>query len=132
MKLGGRSDGAHFDVAELDGGAGLLLLDVRRHARAGRARSARHARLAGVAVGREVAVEPEHVGVVVVPQRHDEHHAALHGLAHLAQAALDLVVVDVAEQVLGGRAELVRDRVVRAQSGEVDLRAIDIESAPLL
>ena len=90
---------------------GLARLDLARHAAVGRARPATLARLVGRRVSREGRVEPEHVGVVVVPERHDEHHGLGGGLAELREAALVPEDVLVAKGHLLAVAELGREAV---------------------
>ena len=63
----------------------------------------------------------DHVGIVVIPETHDQDQSTLHGLAHLVEAAELLVVVVVAEQALDRAAEVVGDRVVLGDAVEVDL-----------
>mmetsp|Transcript_55266 Transcript_55266/g.89376 ORF Transcript_55266/g.89376 Transcript_55266/m.89376 type:complete len:290 (-) Transcript_55266:425-1294(-) len=60
-------------------------------------------------IGRKSGVQPSHLGGVVVPNRQAQDHASLQGLPHAPQAALGLVVVDVAKDSLLRIAELICD-----------------------
>jgi len=64
----------------------LIPLHVFRRASVDAARTTVRAWLR--AVGGVGAVQPEHVGIVVIPQRHDENHASIDGLLHGIQASL--------------------------------------------
>lgn len=65
-----------------------------------------------ILIGWVVAVKPEHVDIVVVPDGHDESHATCEGLGHLAHATLSREVIDVTEPSLGGSAVLVTESIV--------------------
>lgn len=77
-----RADGAESDVREADLSIRAVLLHVRGNARRGRAGAASNTGLGRGLVRRVAAVEPEHIGIVVVPEGHDEHHARGTGAAH--------------------------------------------------
>ena len=74
---------------------------------------------------------------MVVPEGHDENHSLIEGLAHDVEAAKALEGVVVAEGGLLGIAELVGDRVVVGQAGDVrprvgdDPAVLDVEAANL-
>lgn len=107
----GAVDLAELDVAVDDRGGGVVGLNVRGHTAAGRAGTAR-----GPGVGRVNGVgrvEPQHVGVVVVPQAHDEDHAVGHGRGHGVEAALLRKVVGAVGGRLLGGAVVVGDGVAR-------------------
>lgn len=106
----GRVDGTEADVGEGNVGVGDLGLKVRRLARRSRAGTAL---LAGLgAVDGEGGVEPEHVGVMVIPDGHDKDHGLREGLAHLGHAALAVeAVVGVFEGSSASLAPLLSDRV---------------------
>ena len=84
----GGVDWAELDVRVGDGGAWGVGLDVVRYARGD---SASTTGSAGGGVGGGVGgVEPEHVGVVVVPYGHDEGHTGTEGRAHGAESTVGL------------------------------------------
>lgn len=86
----GRVDGAKLDVGEDDIGTGSRSLNGCWHTRsrcAGTASGALRSR--ANRVGR---VQPQHIGVVVVPQRHDEDHTRGQRLAHGRQPTFALEV----------------------------------------
>ena len=58
---------------------------------------------------------------MIIPQTHDQHHSAFHGLPHLGQAAHLVVVVVVAEEVFRVATELIGDGVVLVQAVEACL-----------
>ena len=99
------------DVHEGDGGAGVVGLHVGGHPGVGRAGAPAHPRLAGVRAQGEVPVQPQHVGVMVVPHGHDQHLAPGHALTHRLQSALLLVVVRVTKGGLLLATHRVRDGV---------------------
>ena len=107
----GRVDGAELDVGESNGGVGGVGLDVRGHTGGGRASTTLGTE--GGRGGGVGGVEPEGVGRVVVPERHDEDHTSLHGSAHLSKTSLGLEVVGVAEDGLLSSAPAVADVVLR-------------------
>lgn len=101
------------------------------HARGG---SARTTGSSGGSVGGWVGgVEPEHVGIVVIPYRHDEGHTARHGLAHGWESAMSLEGVVISKCSLLGIAERGSDRVT-SDTGDCGLRVgddpavLDVES----
>jgi len=110
----GRADGAEADVGEDDVGVGELLLNLGGDTRGGGALAAGGTGAGPVnGVGR---VEPEHVGVVVVPDGHDEDHGLLHGDTHLLESTKLLVDVGVAENFLLSIAVGIGDGVARNTS----------------
>ena len=54
---------------------------------------------------------------MVIPETHDEDHTVLHGIAHLFETTLGLVVVLVSEGSLGVLAHLVSDGIVLSTHG---------------
>jgi len=131
----GRADGAEADVGEDDVAVGDLGLNLGRDTGGGRASTALGAGGAGLVdgVGR---VEPEHVGVVVIPDGHDQDHRALEGLAHLSHTALAVEVIDVTEGDLLGIAPLLGDGVAGV-AGDLglgvgnDLAVLNVEALDL-
>lgn len=97
--------------------AGNLRLHLGRHAAVlgtvtpGGARGA-------LLVGRVDRVEPEHVGVVVVPDAHDEDHGQRQGLLQLGPAADLVEAVAVAKDVEDVGAVLGRDGARRGEALE--------------
>ena len=130
----GAVDGTELDVGVDDVGVGGVGLDVAGDTGGGGARAAE---VAGAgSVGRVGGVEPEHVGVVVVPERHDEDHTLGEGGAHLHETSLGAEVVGVAEGGLLGVAVGGGDGVA-ADSGDIalgvgdHLAVLDVESLDL-
>merc|ERR1712070_978472 len=76
----GRSDGAELDVREFHCGTCLVNLHIFWGTGVSAAWTTVRARLA--AVHRVSGVQPEHVCVVVIPQRHDKHNTCVDGLLH--------------------------------------------------
>lgn len=117
----GRVDGSEADVGVDDLRAGGTGLDVTGDTRGGGAGSTGSTLRGGAdGVGR---VEPEHVGVVVIPQRHDEDHTLGESLTHLGESTLVLegglvtkgsllsVTVGIGDGVVASDASLGRVRV---------------------
>jgi hypothetical protein len=78
----GAADGAKADVGPVDVGVGVLLDNLGGVARVGRAVTTGDAGLGGVGVTGPGAVEPEHVGVVVGPDGHDQDVGHAEGVDH--------------------------------------------------
>lgn len=112
----GRAEGSELDVGECDLGVGAGGLDDRGRAGGGRAVTTGNTGRSRVRGGRVVGVEPEHLGRVVVPERHDEGHAGLKGVAHDLETSELLEAVGVAEGRLLSIAEVVGDGVVASDS----------------
>lgn len=64
-----------------------------------------------VSISGVVAVQPEHVGVVVVPDAENKGHALVESIAHTSQTAMGVEDVDVIEDILLRVAELGGDGV---------------------
>lgn len=110
-----RVDGSKLDVGENDtctAGRGLNGCWDTRSGRAGTACRALHGR-----ADRVGGVEPEHVGVVVIPQRHDEDHTSGERLAHGSQAAFALEVGLIAESGLLRIAVCGGDGIIASDTG---------------
>jgi hypothetical protein len=71
----GRADGAKLDVGIGHRRVGRRDLDLRGHTRGDGASSTSNIGGVRTARGRVVAVEPEQVGLMIVPDRHDENDA---------------------------------------------------------
>lgn len=56
-------------------------------------------------------IEPKHAHGIVVPDRHDQNHAGLEGVAHRSETTLCLEIVGITEGSLLSSAEAVGDRV---------------------
>ena len=121
LKSSSGSDGAESDVAVFDGGGRVAGFNVGGNAGGSWARAAGDSGNAGIGIGGEVGVEPQHVDVVVIPQAHDQDHALLHGVAQRLQTSFDRMVVDIAEQLLSGDAHLFGDGVEGGEAWEVGL-----------
>lgn len=95
----GASDGSELDVREDHLRVGVGAFHFGWHTTAGGAFAARNARLFRVLVSRIVAVQPKHIGVVIVPETHNEYHAQVHAPTHGCHAAelvegVDLLLED--------------------------------------
>lgn len=88
----------------------MIPLNVIRLAGVGRARATHSTRQ--IAVDWVLGVKPEHVGLVIIPEGHDENHAAVERVRHLLHATLSLVVIGVPEDALDILAHLVIDALV--------------------
>lgn len=108
----GRANGPKPDIRKRNLSITVVALHIRRLAGISRALAARHTGNARVLVGREVAVEPQHAGVIVGPQTHHEYHAFRGSLAHRCHAAVLIEWVGVfLEHLLLCVAPLLRDAV---------------------
>jgi len=91
-------------------GVGLSRLHIRGLAGGRCAVSTEGARVGGI--HRVSGVQPQHVGIVIIPERHHEHHTSIDGLLDGAQPALLLKI----RAILCGRnpvvAEIIRDGVM--------------------
>jgi hypothetical protein len=90
----------------------------------------------GILVSGVCGVEPEHVGVVIVPKRHDEYHTLSESLGHVRLSTLVFVGVCVLEGCLLLIAELGCDGVTvdtgnRGSGLRNGLSALDIEALDL-
>jgi hypothetical protein len=134
----GRSNVTKLDVGEDDLSIGVVGLDVLGSTRGGGAGSTSDTGGGGVSVdGVGLRVEPEHLGVVVVPDGEDEDVSLGQRLAHLDETAGLLESGVVAEFGLLDVAELVGDgvggrlaRLVGLGVGEY-LAVLDVEAADL-
>lgn len=132
----GRAEWSSLDVGVDDSSAGEVTLYVCRHTRSDGASSTGNTRRAGIGISGEGRVEPVHVDVVVVPQRHDEDHALCESIAHALNATLSSEVVGVAEDGLLVLAEVIVD-CVAANTCDValglieDLATLDVLAADL-
>jgi hypothetical protein len=130
-------EGSELDVGVNDCGISLFALKIRGNTRRSLATATASAQVTvGVLVGGVSGVEPEHVGVVVIPQRHDEHHALSKSLGHISLATLVLVSVSVLESCLLLVTELGCDGVAvdagNRGSGLCNgLSALDVEALDL-
>mmetsp|Transcript_4910 Transcript_4910/g.8341 ORF Transcript_4910/g.8341 Transcript_4910/m.8341 type:complete len:500 (+) Transcript_4910:1504-3003(+) len=128
----GGADSTDLDVGEGHRGVGRVGLHVRRLSRGCGARAAADPGVGrGVHVGGVVRVEPEHLGVVVVPEAHHEHQATVERVAHALHRAIVVEpVVGLVEVRARRRAELVGDGVGDEQPvvrGDADFRSLDLE-----
>jgi hypothetical protein len=99
-------DGTDLDVRVDDRGIGVGTLNISGVTRAGGAGSTGDTRLGGILIKRVVRVEPEHVGVVVIPERQDENHAAAESITHSVQATMLVEDVLVAKGLLLSNTEI--------------------------
>mmetsp|Transcript_124497 Transcript_124497/g.352446 ORF Transcript_124497/g.352446 Transcript_124497/m.352446 type:complete len:265 (-) Transcript_124497:200-994(-) len=105
------ADLAELEIRVVYRGVSVLLAQFLRESRIPLARPSLDARCIFRLIQWESCVKPTHVGKNVIPQRHDEDHAPLHGFPHPLEAALLRKVVGVVKGFLVGFAILVRDRV---------------------
>ena len=78
----GATDGSELDVREDHLRVGAGALDIGWHTAGDVALAASNTRLLRILVCRVIAVQPEHVGVVVVPETHYEYHTQVHTPTH--------------------------------------------------
>ena len=88
-------------------------LNRSRDARVGRVSASRHTRRARTLRRRVYVIQPQHIGIVVVPKAHHEHHTLPQGSSHTRKAALLVKVIGVTKSRLLRIAERARDRVAR-------------------
>ena len=100
----GRVDGTKLDVGVGNGSTWRLSLNIVRYTGSDSTSATRTT--GGCIGGRVGGVEPEHVGVVVIPHRHDESHTASHSVAHGLESTVSFECVVVAERSLLSVAEL--------------------------
>lgn len=112
VRLEGRTKVTELDVRESNGSIGMLSLNVGWDTRCRGAVSTHDTRLRGVFIEGVAAVQPQHVGGVVVPNAHNQNHAVVEGPAHSLEAALGSEVVSITEGGFSIDAELVGDRIV--------------------
>jgi len=122
----GRADVTELDIGESDGSVGFSGFDSGGDPRRGGAGSTSNTWGGGGGGGGVVAVEPEHVHGMVVPNGEDEDHSRRHSLGHVGKTTLVLEVCGVAERrllvvtVCGG------DRIVSSgHSWDIDLGVLD-------
>lgn len=130
----GGADRTELDVRERHLRIRILALDIRRYARASWAVATTNAGGIAALVSRIVTIQPQHVGVVIIPQTHHEHHARVECLAHgrhttvlverilLLGKSLLFVVAPCLSQAVTGETRHLRLRV-----GD-DLATLDVEA----
>ena len=96
----GGANRTNLDVGVDNVGVGMLGFDLSGDTRVCGAGTAGNARDGGVSVDGIVAVQPEHVGVVVIPDAKHKGHAQAEGLTHIGHTAMRCEHVDVVENVL--------------------------------
>jgi hypothetical protein len=90
----------------------VLLLDGGWVAGGGGACAASNTRVGGRSIsGVGLAVQPEHVSIVVIPQAHDENHSLVQTVTHAGQTTVLSEDILIAEGLLLGCAEFRCDRV---------------------
>ena len=133
----GRANGANLDVGISHGSRSRVRLNIVRRTRISTASATSNTSVSGSGIGGVVAIQPEHVGVVVIPQAHNENHTLLQALAHARHTAVLGEDVLVAEGSLLGSAKVSGDGV----SGDAtdigggvgdDLAVLDVETLDLL
>ena len=100
-------------VTVLDPSLSILLAEVRRQAGVCGAGATADTGDGGVLVQGIVRIQPQHVGLLIIPKRHHQHHTPVQSLSHGLQATLPSEVVDVPKGRLHVRADLVGDRIAR-------------------
>jgi len=134
----GGSDITKLDVGEDNKGVGLLRFHIGGDTGGGGARSTKDTGVGGGLVERIGAVEPQHVGRIVVPDGHDQDHSLGEGTSHLGHTTQAGEDVGITEGGLLSSAELVAERVPLSHSGDVDLgvleddTVLDVDAADLL
>ena len=121
----GGSNRSNADVSESDCSIRKQSLHILRSARSSGAWTTRNSRVGCGLIKGKVGIEPKHRSIVVVPKRKNKDHSSFHGLAHLNQATLLLVVVNVSKKIFGSIAHFVSDGVVVGQTGPSCLGSFD-------
>lgn len=101
----------------------VLVQDIVRVARAGRARATGSTDFGGI--GRIRRVQPEHTGSIVDPDRHDEDHARIHVTADTCEAAFGSKLIVVSSDLLLLVTELLGDLVGCGDAGDVGVGLAD-------
>lgn len=91
----GASNGSKFDVRKGDLRIGAGALHIGWRTTGDIAFAARNARFFRVLISRVVAVQPKHIGVMVVPETHNEYHAQVHAPTHGCHATKFIEGVDL-------------------------------------
>lgn len=132
-----RANGAELDVGEDNLSIGVLGLNIGWDTAGDVALSTTGTWGFWITVGGVGRIEPEHVGVVIIPQRHNKDHTLRHTLAHGVHAAELVEGVDfLVEDLLLGVAPLLGDGVAgHAGDGGLgvldDFAALDVEALEL-
>jgi hypothetical protein len=112
---------AKLDIAELDAGVGEIFLNISWSSRVGTAGTSGNTRLGRRTRNGVIAIQPEHVSLVVVPQAQDEDHTTVESATESLESTLLFKGVPVSKELLLVIAECVRDGVVGLHSTEVGL-----------
>lgn len=120
-----RTNVTEFDVRVDDLRVGNVVLNIGGHSGSSGTCSARNAWSAWVRCDGVVAVQPQHIRGVVVPDGEYKHHTRRHALRDARHTAVCAEAVAVAERLLRVVAEGLGDGVVRSHAGDVDLAVLD-------
>ena len=129
-----RVDVTDLDVGEGDGGARRVGFDIGGNSRVGGAGTTGDASLGGSGGGWVGAVEPQSIGLMVVPDGQGEDHTSLQSRAHLGETALGSELVVVTKGGLLLATEGVGDLVGGSDAGPGahgvgdDLSVLDVEA----
>mmetsp|Transcript_80711 Transcript_80711/g.164293 ORF Transcript_80711/g.164293 Transcript_80711/m.164293 type:complete len:383 (+) Transcript_80711:100-1248(+) len=111
VRAEGRTDGAHLDVAVFH--ARIRELGSQKRGPPGVlvAGPAVHPRHCGAPAGGIVRIQPQHVGLRIVPEGHHQHHATVQSFSHGFQATLQVEVIHIPEGFLHIGANFVGNRI---------------------
>jgi len=121
----GGANVAIANVAIFDVGVGVLALYLCGHTTRSCTRTTGYSRLGSSSIYWVKAIQPQHVGCVVIPKTHDEYYTLLESGTHGFQTSHCLERVFVSEKCLLVIAELVGDGIVCLYSSEVGSRVVD-------
>jgi len=128
------ANGAELDVGEDDLRVGALRFDIGGGAGGCGASSAGNTRGRSRLGKRVVAIEPEHLGRMVIPDTEDQNHSLGEGLTHGRETTLLREGVGIAEGGLLLRAEGIGDLVGSSDARDVghgvldDLSVLDVQA----
>lgn len=121
----GRAEITKADVREHNLGVRGVGLNISWYTGGGCARAARDTRERWVLVDGEIAVKPEHVDIMIVPDAENDGDAAGKCLSHSGKTTLALEAVGVAEDGFLLGTEVGGDRVAGGDAGDIDLGVLD-------
>jgi len=122
----GRSNGSELDVGVGNGRVGGSGLELSGDTRGGGASSTSNTGVSGrVDISGVAGVEPEQVGLMVIPDGQDEDDTIGESLVDGGESSDCSEAIIVVESGLLGGAEVGGDRVIGGHSGDVDLGVLD-------
>jgi len=104
------ANGSESDVRKFHLGISVVFFNVSWNTGGCGARTAMATRL--LAIGGVSGIQPEHVGIMVIPQRHHEHHTLLEGLVNGSHASLLKEIAPILRKCNPILAECISDSVV--------------------